>query len=153
MTELMERLSARHPLAFLCHNEQEAELARDLAPSVLRIQPSTTKEYLATVSGAAAAVCNRLHASVALAGLGIPSIAVGTDTRLLMVSQLGLPVHYVKDVTAALLEEQIESVVATGSLERERLLDLKDQTFKDYRNSIANVVAEHAPGMVQGAQA
>lgn len=152
MTDLTERLSKRHPVAFLCHNEREAQLARQLAPSVPRLLPSTTKEYMAVVSGAAAAVCNRLHASVALAGLGIPSVAVGNDTRLLMVAQLGLPIHYVKDVRAALLEDQIEGLLATRSSERERLLDLKDHTFKEYRNTIATVVTGHDSEMVQRTQ-
>ncbi len=40
----------------------------------------TPQEYFEAVTTAKAALCNRMHAAVGLAGLGIPAIAVGSDT-------------------------------------------------------------------------
>ena len=73
-----------------------------------------------------------MHASVGLASLGIPSIAVGTDTRLLMVKALGLPSAYVKEMNVDQLEDMLENLIKHRGQERERLLALKSETRKEY---------------------
>lgn len=132
MLLLIRRLSARHRLAFLCHNEKEALLASRLDSGIPRILPRDADAYFKAVSLAKGAVCNRLHASVALAGLGIPSVSVGTDTRLLMVDALGLPNHFVKEATADLIEGELEALIARGPAEEERLLALRRETSDAY---------------------
>lgn len=129
---LITRLSKRHKIAFLCHDAKEVSLAKKLNSELPVFFPKSIQEYLDCTSQATFAICNRMHASVAMAGLGIPSIAICTDTRLLMVSQIGLPIHYVKDVSADELEEETENGIAAISLERNRLLSLQDQTWGNY---------------------
>lgn len=123
--ELIARLRRRHEIAFLCHNERERQLAGRLDPSLPCLLPKTAKEFVDVVSTAKTAVCNRMHASVALASLGIPSVAVCTDTRLDMVKQLGLPCFYVKEATTDVLESNIENLLLRSSDERTRLAELK----------------------------
>ncbi|MDH5525496.1 MAG: polysaccharide pyruvyl transferase family protein [Desulfobulbaceae bacterium] len=132
MKVLIARLGRRHKLAFLCHDEKEYALARELAPALTVLFPKTVQQYFAYVAGAKFGICNRMHASVAMAGLGIPSIAVCTDTRLLMVSELGLPVHYVKELNADLLEDETERLLSASGAERERLLALQQETWDKY---------------------
>ena len=129
---LIDRLKKRHKLAFLCHNEAEYCLAEELDLSIPRMWPKNSQEYFKVVSDAKVALCNRMHASVGLAGLGIPSVAIGTDTRILMVQALGLPCWYVKDATADLLEEELENLLTHRYKEQERLLNLRSKTWKDY---------------------
>jgi glycosyltransferase involved in cell wall biosynthesis len=86
-------------------------------------------------------VCNRLHAAVALASVGIPSVSVGTDTRLLMVAAIGLPYRYVKDVDTELLEDAIETLLEHRNDERDRLLELREWTWSRYIDEVARVVA------------
>jgi hypothetical protein len=129
---LIDRLRKRHQLVFLCHNESEYLIARDLDPTLPLLLPKNPKDYFKQVSVASVALCNRLHASVALASLGIPSIAVGTDTRLLMVEALGLPCLYVKEANVDQLEWGIESLLANHHLEKERLLALRSATCNEY---------------------
>lgn len=140
VTKLIERLGRRHELALLCHNETEYQLAQQLAPKLPRRWPKTPQEYFHVVSDAKAAVCNRMHASVALAGLGIPSVAVGTDTRLKMVEALGLPCFYVKDAGVDELEGQLESLLKQGDHEEERLMLLRSQTWKEYIDVVADAL-------------
>ena len=137
---LIGRLRTHHRLAFLCHNEAEYQLARDLDPTLHRIWPKTPQEYFDQVFEAKVALCNRMHASVVLAGLGIPSVTVCTDTRLLMVETLGLPCFYVKEADADRLEDELENLLAHHHWERERLLELKKQTWKRYVEAIGDAI-------------
>ncbi len=130
--KLIYRLQGRHKLAFLCHNESEYNLVLNLDSTLPRIWPKTPQEYFTLVSEAKAALCNRMHASVGLASLGIPSVAVGTDTRLLMVKALGLPSAYVKEMNVDQLEDMLENLIKHRGQERERLLALKSETRKEY---------------------
>jgi hypothetical protein len=137
---LISRLKTRHSVAFLCHNENEYCLAQDLHAMVPCLWPKTPQEYIPLVSGAKLALCNRMHASVALAGLGIPSVAVCTDTRLLMIDAIGLPYLYVKEAEVEHLEDVIENLIVHRRQERERLLALRTDTWNRYVQTVAEVV-------------
>jgi hypothetical protein len=130
--ELIHRLGTRYRVAMLCHSEKELDHARRIAPRCEHIRPQTHREYAALVGNAQAAVCNRMHASVALAGMGIPSVAVGADSRLLMVRQLGLPAHFVKDVNVDLLEREVEEGIANREWTARRLEKLQAETTVRY---------------------
>lgn len=130
--ELIQRIRKRHSVAFLCHNAAEVSLAAALDPSLPRLVPRSAADYAATIASSKAAICNRMHAAVALASSGIPSIAVGTDSRMLMVGAIGLPTAYAKECTAALLESQVEDLIRDRNLERERLSALRASTLDQY---------------------
>ncbi len=132
MRELIQRLQTRYPVVFLCHNHEEWKWCDDLGIELPKIWPRHAGEYAALVRHARAAVCNRLHASVALAGMGIPSVAVGVDTRMLMVDEIGLPTCYVKEASVDDLESQLEGVVAGAAEQRDRLHELSCRTFERY---------------------
>jgi polysaccharide pyruvyl transferase WcaK-like protein len=138
---LIERLQKRHRLAFICHNQKEHELAGKMDASLPRLWPKSPAEYFSQVAAAKVALCNRIHAAVGLAGLGIPAIAVGSDTRLLMMAALGLPHYYVKDATADQLEEDLENLLASRHRERERLLSLQSETFDTYMSRVSAALA------------
>jgi hypothetical protein len=137
---LIGRLKTRHRLAFLCHNDAEYNLAQDLDPMLTRLWPKTSHEYAAMVSEASVALCNRMHASIALAGLGIPSIAVCTDTRLLMVDAIGLPCFYVKETSVDQLEDEIENLFMHRRKEQERLFSLRTETWNRYVRTVAEAL-------------
>jgi hypothetical protein len=138
---LVKRLSARHRVAFICHDMREYAAAERVNPDLPRFMPRTPEEYFSLVRASKAAVCNRLHAAVALASVGIPSVSVGTDTRLLMVAAIGLPYRYVKDVDAESLEDTIETLLVRRNDERDRLLELREWTWSRYIDEMARVVA------------
>jgi hypothetical protein len=138
---LVERLSRRHRVAFICHDSQEYAAAQLVNPDLPRFMPTTADEYRSLALECKAAVCNRLHAAVALGSMGIPSVSVGTDTRLLMVDAIGLPNRYVKDVDVGLLEEEFESVVVHRKDERDRLLELREWTWNRYLDEVGQAVA------------
>lgn len=132
MSALVSNLKKKHKVAMLCHNETERRAASELAPDLPIIFPKTPEEYFDAVAGAKAAVCNRLHASVGMAGIGIPSIAIGTDTRLLMVDAIGVPALYVKDATLEKMEESLNRILANKEAESQRLLALRERVWNEY---------------------
>jgi hypothetical protein len=126
---------------FVAHNREELELATLIWPKLPRALPASSWEYFRLAEGAAFGVFNRMHASVAVAGLGIPSIAVGTDTRNLMVEALGLPVFYVKDATLEKMQVALDRLIAQRDAESTRLLALREQTLREYENILRPFVA------------
>jgi polysaccharide pyruvyl transferase WcaK-like protein len=142
---LIGRLRRRHSLAFLCHDGRESDLAKGLDPGLPRLLPRNTGQYFEIVSRAKLAICNRMHASVALAGIGVPSVAVCTDTRLLMVEALGLPCLYVKDTDPNLLEGLAEDLLERSADEAERLSDLRGRTWDTYTDLVGRALESHEP--------
>jgi polysaccharide pyruvyl transferase WcaK-like protein len=139
--DLVVSLGRRHRVVFLCHNEEERFLATHLNSSLQVFLPKDSREYFDFVAGAKFAICNRMHASVAMAGMGVPSVAICTDTRLLMVECLGLKTHYVADVNAPLLEQEVEDGLANLVNEKDRLLELQDQTWNRYLSVVREGLA------------
>ena len=121
---------------FIAHNEPELKLARQIWPDLPSVLPTSPRDYFETVRDAAFGIFNRLHASVAVAGLGIPSMAFGTDTRNLMVETLGQPVIYIKEATIARVLPAINALVSQRDSESRRLLVLRENTFKLYKDTL-----------------
>ena len=138
---LVERVSKRERVLFLCHDQREYELASTLDPTIPRFLPRNLSEYFSVLSRAKAGVCNRLHAAIALAGMGIPSVAVGTDTRLLMVEAVGLPYFYVKEATLERMEDALQGLLRGRESERERLLALCEHTRRRYLEVVGKAIS------------
>ncbi|MEM2741436.1 MAG: hypothetical protein QXD95_04745, partial [Nitrososphaeria archaeon] len=113
-----------------------------LDPTIPRLWPKNVQEYFKYFNHfkVKAALCNRIHASVALAGLGIPSIAVGADTRLLTVHALGLPCIYVKEANVSLLEDTLNNLINHHRHEKERLLALRSDVWNRYIQVVSETI-------------
>jgi polysaccharide pyruvyl transferase WcaK-like protein len=129
---VVEELKRNHTVGFLCHNREEVRLASSLDSSLPRLAPRTAEEFFVSTRRAKILLCNRLHAAVCLAGLGIPSVTVGTDTRLLMTRALGIPALYVKDVDAGCLLTALNDIWRRRTEEGERLLLLRRDAEEAY---------------------
>lgn len=140
MRALIQRLSERHDIAFLCHNALETRLAKDLAPQIPQYQPDTVEEYGRLIARAKVGLVSRIHAAIPLAGIGVPSLVVGTDSRLGTVDLLGLPTRYVKEATPDNLESTLEELLKKAPQEAERLKSLREETATRY----AALFREHA---------
>jgi polysaccharide pyruvyl transferase WcaK-like protein len=134
---LVACVKQRHPVAFICHSQEEYRLAEMLDHTVPRFFPQTVAEYFAIAAMGIAGVFNRMHAAVGFAGLGIPSVGVGGDTRMLMVDALGLDSVYVKSAEVAILEEKLESLIRRSGEEKDRLVALQTGVLLAYERAIA----------------
>jgi hypothetical protein len=132
LREVINRLRQRHNVVFLCHDQNEARLAEELDSTVTRVAPRTMKEYAEILSQAAGGLCNRIHACISMASVGLPVVSVGADSRTKTLSEVGLPTFYVKDVTADLLEARVEEALKNRAQEKERLKTKHADTLKRY---------------------
>jgi hypothetical protein len=131
----------------IAHNQKEFEMARLRWPHLPRTCPSRPLEYFEIARDAAFGVFNRMHASLALAGLGIPSVALGTDSRNLMVENLGLPALFVKEATAGRILAAIAELVHYREAESRRLLVLREATLRNYEDCLRTFFAPLAAGL------
>lgn len=131
---VVDDLGKRHAVRFLAHNRTEAALVAEFAGDFPCDTPADVDGYAAAIKGAKAGFVSRIHAAVALAGIGVPSLAVGTDTRLGTVAEMKLPTLPVKQATAADIIHHVEDLVRTSDQEKERLLSLRETTMKTYGN-------------------
>jgi hypothetical protein len=144
LSRLLARLSSRHKIVFLCHGKGEEALVRRDFPGYPLLVPNSVEEYYQAIAGAKFGVYNRLHASVALGGIGAPSLAIGTDTRMLMLEQIGIPARYVGDADADEMEAAVEDGLQKRDSEKERLLHLRGETWTKYLDLLSPVVTPGA---------
>jgi hypothetical protein len=137
MDEVITQLCVQgwQPL-IIAHNQKEIEIAKVHWPHLPRTCPARPLEYFEIARDAAFGVFNRMHASLSLAGLGIPSVALGTDSRNLMVENLGLPALFVKEANASRILATIAELVHHREAESRRLLDLREATLRDYEGCL-----------------
>jgi hypothetical protein len=84
-----------------------------------------------------------MHAAVFLAGMGIPSIAVNTDSRLKMVEELDLPCFYPLNTNAEILEDNLENLLTGFERENERLITLKKDTWNNYKELFLHILEKY----------
>jgi hypothetical protein len=142
VSRAIRELSRRHTVRMLCHSEEEFALAASIAPDCERLFPQSEAEYYDLVRGAKTALCNRVHAAVYLAGIGVPSVTICNDTRMLILSPLDLPHHFIEDVSADQLIEEVETQIACRRTEGDRLHDLKMATFARYTSILERTFKE-----------
>ena len=129
----------------IAHEECELELAAQIWPDLPRVCPTDRHEYFSTVRDAAFGIFNRLHASVVAAGLGIPSLAIGTDCRLFMIEAIGLPVLYTKDATAERILAVVQDLADHREAESRRLLRLREVTLQAYMECLRPILGVALP--------
>jgi hypothetical protein len=134
MQQVVRNFEADYRIEFLCHGDQEMELAEQVWPSFPRFRPETPSAYFEKCRSAAAAVVNRLHAAVSLSGLGIPCIAIGTDTRLGMTREIGIPSLFAPDVSGETLTQELRTLLNERALRSKELLSCRENTFSAYRS-------------------
>ncbi len=140
LADLIRRISRRYPIIFVCHNEFESRLAKELDPTIQRHRPRTMEEYAQIVSGAIAGISSRIHVAIPHASVGVPMIGIGTDTRLGTLKTIGLPCFYVKEADAEVLEYTLEGLIKDRASESERLIALREATVKRYAEIVKDAI-------------
>ncbi|WP_162426439.1 polysaccharide pyruvyl transferase family protein [Pontibacter pudoricolor] len=138
---LIDKLKGEHDIRFICHSEKEVELAEKIAPSFIHYFPKSVSEYLEIIKFAKVGINNRMHASVAMASVGVPAVSVCTDTRMLMLDNINLPILYVKEATPKVLLSNVELLLENINQERNRLFDLKKTKFSEYQKILSPFVS------------
>lgn len=94
-----------------CHSKEEYRLAGEFLPSVERfIVPNDHVEFMRFYARASFGVVNRVHAAFMMASLGKPVAVIGSDSRALMIENLGLPHCFVSDANYDVLCALLDTV-------------------------------------------
>lgn len=109
---LFEHVRARYTVKVVCHAEHDVESIRGMVDDKYVFTSNSYEEVLRLYARCARGVFNRVHAGMVVASFGRPALVVGTDTRMGMMEQVGLPFRPVDDVTAESLIEEFESMEA-----------------------------------------
>ena len=136
--DVAKAMSRQRSVIFLCHSEAEEVAAAHYFPDYPRVRPRTVTEYFETISGAAACICNRMHACMAFRALGIPAIAVGRDTRILMARHVDATCLYTDTTDATTLLGAVEDALSATDALLLRMQRMRESTL----NSYAAVIGE-----------
>jgi hypothetical protein len=146
---LHHELSARYRVILMCNSASEVTHARSLLPDAETFFSARYEDYLWMYARARFGVFNRVHAGVALSGLGRPSVVVGNDTRARMAELMGLPTYF---VNAAGFDE-IMKQVASFETQRDRWRTDLEQRKEDARSRYLRVVRAAIEPVIAGLSA
>lgn len=121
-----------HKVMMLCHSSYEARLAQRLAPDLPTAVPKSEVEYAEAIAGAQVGFVSRIHAGVALASIGVPSVVVGNDTRLGTTAEMGLPSFSTKKLTREFVVAELRRLLQQKGEEKHRLIRLREDTLSRY---------------------
>lgn len=137
---LMEQ---KEEVKFICHNRAEAKDAGELGfgTRVQVVLPKSRRDYVHFAENAKYCVGNRMHAILTLAGMGVPGLAIGTDTRMLMVKQVELPIMELRDASPENILDIVEDFRLGAQATHSRLLELAESAFEAYSGWCREMIA------------
>lgn len=136
-------LRKRHRLLFIAHNEAERTYTEFFrAPGESIFHSHKWQDYLPVYARCRAVVANRVHGAVCAAGFGRPGVIIGTDSRLLIGDCIGLASFYAPRVTPQEIVHALERGLAKESKERDRLITLRTESARQYREKIYQALAK-----------
>jgi hypothetical protein len=145
--QMLAGLRKRGRIRFICHDEAERQWAEKLAtPGEEIIISGDWRAYLEAYAPCAAVVANRVHGAVAAAGLGVPSIILGNDTRARIGGAIGMPVFRAAELAPVDVVRVAERFIQKGEAERSRLAALRERTLDEYAALLRPVVRDLGRG-------
>ena len=116
----------------LCHSAYEQRLARQLDPELPVVFPQTEQDYARIIAEAKVGFVSRIHAAIALAGIGVPSVVVGNDTRTGTTAEIGLPSLFTRETSREAIVAALRDLLGQLDAERDRLIALRESTIDAY---------------------
>jgi hypothetical protein len=111
--DFVKQLPSDEKYVFICHSRSELKEANRLFPSHKTLWSKDYRDYLKFYAHAKYGIFNRVHAALALASFGRPSLVVGSDSRASMCETVGLKSVFVDDATLAVLIEEFQRLGQT----------------------------------------
>ena len=140
MLKFYADIRKRARIIFACHDVQEIEAARSIDPQAELFYADNHIDYLKFYAHAGFGIVNRLHAALALAGLGKPALVIGNDTRTRMVDLIQGQRLYVNDATVDSLVEHFGELEDKARDYETAIRNIKQKAQDDYMNALADVL-------------
>ncbi len=139
---LHQAVSREMPVMLVCHDAGELRHARRFLPEARTFLASTAREYLDCYSRAHCFIGNRVHGAYAVASFGRPALVVGSDTRALMMAEIGMPSVFVNDSTLNGIVAWYNEVTGKTAYYSEEMRRIKRQAFSDYMAALDRLKQE-----------
>lgn len=140
---LVSHLRRLGPIVFVAHDAAEAAFMASLGSAADPVwQGAHWSAYLEVYGGARLAVANRVHGAVGAAGMGVPGLVVGNDTRAFIAEPVGLPILRSGYDTVDAVLEAAQRLDAAERDERARLQRLRDDTLETYADVVRRALPE-----------
>lgn len=129
-------------IMFVCHDETEKKFAERYAASNERVFLSSEwRQYFDALAGCSVHVANRVHGAVCAAGLGVPSIILGNDTRARIGEYVGIPVMDSAELNPEQVAEMVRERIANRSMMSEKLLANQQDALKQYQQLLTPILS------------
>lgn len=134
--KLISKYKNNYKFTFVCHSKNEMDIAKKRFPNFKRIFPKTKNDYVKLTYDTAACIAGRIHCAIPLASAGIPSMVIGTDTRMNTAKAIGINCFDIKNITAKKLENEFLRMIKKAGPIRKTYFRNKNLAFKLYSNII-----------------
>lgn len=132
-------ISKKETCIFACHDENEVRWAKEIDPKAAIFRSPDYRDYLYFYARAKYAIANRVHCAFVVASFGRPVFAIGTDSRVRMLSEIGAREAFVNDVDEARLMEETEFMQSGADGFADRFAAIKDVSLGAYRSALAPI--------------
>ncbi len=126
---------------YVFHEELEYELAKkvlDLDGKDV-IVPSSIPEFLRAYGEARAAITSRMHGAYAAASFGVPSISLGSDSRLGMIDLMDLPKVKLDSVTLEEMTKKFDKVIQNEKKWSKSLTRICEKSEDKYKQVLSGL--------------
>lgn len=134
--DVIARRARTDRILLLCHTPSELDHANERWPEHQAVLPTSTEEYLQVMRRCRVGLVQNPQAAVVLAGLGIPCLAVGVDTRLLMVQECGQETAHLPSLTPRGVLALLDMLDTEFEPRRKTLLNLEERAFRDHQDAV-----------------
>lgn len=121
----------------VCHDRKELQEAKELDQQADVFYSNDYLEYIDFYSRARFGIFNRVHGAFVMASFGKPAVVIGNDSRVKMVSEIGLENFFVNNVDSELLMQQYEYLKNGANNFIERFKVLKQKAYNDYMKALS----------------
>ena len=122
---MVSALRSDHDVLLICHSKDEERVAREWFPKIDRFYSQRPEDLLSAYSKASFGITNRVHGAAGVATFGRPSLVIGGDTRVDLISEFGLPALDNRNLDIARLDRAIEGFMDRRDELASRLAELK----------------------------
>lgn len=136
LRQFVPKLHQQFPCVIACHSKNEANMARELFPSIPLFFSPRFQDYLPFYSKARFGIGNRVHGAFAMASFGRPSLVVGTDSRAHMVEMIGLQHRYLNDISAGEALNHAQRLESSREAFARQMISLRETTRKEYLEAL-----------------
>lgn len=137
---VLNHFTQKYDVEFICHSTQELELAKVVDDKIKANLISNFQDFIECNKGVILSMNNRIHASIGQAGLLIPSITVGTDTRIYSLKEFEMPYVKINEATSDYLINEMNNQISNREENVIKLNKKLNQTIDLYANNIRKII-------------